>query len=147
MKSLLASCVLLVAAWLDPGQTAVAQQSGKQLRPIRILVVGDSTVASYRKPPQDRPDLTGWGQVLGERFNNRVTVVNRALSGASSKSFVKRGYWNKALAERATGKGKGELKEAILKEVLGKKKEGKEEKPEKELIREIGGRLLDQILD
>ena len=35
-------------------------------RPIRIVRVGDSTVASYAEPPKDRPDLTGWGQVFGE---------------------------------------------------------------------------------
>jgi lysophospholipase L1-like esterase len=69
-------------------------------REIRIVVVGDSTVASYRKPPPDRPDLTGWGQVLHELFSNRVTVVNHARSGRSSKSFIREGLWKKALAAK-----------------------------------------------
>jgi len=67
--------------------------------PPRILLIGDSTVASYEKPPPDRPDLTGWGQVFQELFVPGVTVLNRAQSGASSKSFVASGLWKKALAE------------------------------------------------
>ena len=66
--------------------------------PIRIVVVGDSTVASYPNPPPDRPDLTGWGQVLGEFFGPQVEVVNHARSGRSSKSFQAEGLWEKALA-------------------------------------------------
>lgn len=66
-------------------------------KPIRIVLVGDSTVATYVNPPQDRPDLTGWGQVFGECFTDRVTVVNHAQSGASSQSFMREGRWKKAL--------------------------------------------------
>lgn len=66
-------------------------------KPIRIVLVGDSTVASYPNPPQDRPDLTGWGQVFGECFNDRVTVSNHARSGRSTKSFMAEGLWQQAL--------------------------------------------------
>ena len=68
--------------------------------PIRIVVIGDSTVASYPKPPKDRPDLTGWGQVFGEYFGPNVKVLNHAKSGRSSKSFQKEGLWKKALEEK-----------------------------------------------
>jgi len=68
---------------------------------IRILMIGDSTVATYTRPPKDRPDLTGWGQVFGEFFNDDVTILNRAASGRSSKSFIKEGRWKKAVAEKA----------------------------------------------
>ena len=61
--------------------------------PIRIALIGDSTVASYAKPPEDRPDLTGWGQVLGELFQEHVKVSNHAASGRSSKSFYDEGAW------------------------------------------------------
>ncbi|MCZ2343152.1 MAG: rhamnogalacturonan acetylesterase [Bacteroidales bacterium] len=67
---------------------------------VRIVMVGDSTMASYAKPPKDRPDLTGWGQVFGESFTNRVTILNRAISGRSSKSFIQEGAWKKAIAEK-----------------------------------------------
>lgn len=67
---------------------------------IRIVVVGDSTAASYPNPPKDRPDLTGWGQVIDEYFHSRVEVLNHARSGRSSKSFQKEGLWKKALATK-----------------------------------------------
>ena len=65
---------------------------------VRIVIVGDSTVASYPTPPQDRPDLTGWGQVFGERFSPQVEVLNHARSGRSSKSFLAEGHWERALS-------------------------------------------------
>jgi lysophospholipase L1-like esterase len=74
-----------------------ASAAGQEATPIRLALVGDSTVASYPKPPADRPDLTGWGQVLGEFFAGRVQVLNDARSGASSKSFLKAGLWHKTL--------------------------------------------------
>lgn len=87
-------------------------------RTISILLIGDSTVASYDKPPADRPGLAGWGQVFGEFFNDKVKILNRARSGRSSKSFVAEGLWGKAIAEKPDyifiqfghndGPGKGE---------------------------------------
>ncbi len=64
----------------------------------RVALIGDSTVASYPNPPADRPDLTGWGQVLGEYFTDQVEVINHARSGRSSKSFIREGHWKKTLA-------------------------------------------------
>lgn len=66
----------------------------------RVVLVGDSTVATYAKPPADRPELTGWGQVFDEFFKDGVTVVNCAVSGRSSKSFIREGRWKKALEEK-----------------------------------------------
>jgi pectinesterase len=68
---------------------------------IRILLIGDSTVATYHKRPQDKPDLTGWGQVFDEFFNDDVTVLNHAASGRSSSSFIREGRWKNALKEKA----------------------------------------------
>src|SRR5579862_5805731 len=67
---------------------------------IRIALIGDSSVASYDKPPPDRPDLTGWGQLLGEFFDSRVEVRNFAVSGRSSKSFLREGRWQPVLDSR-----------------------------------------------
>ena len=66
-------------------------------KPIVIVLVGDSTVADY--PPEK--ELWGWGQVIPEFFNDNVTVKNWARNGRSSKSFIKEGLWDKALADRA----------------------------------------------
>jgi lysophospholipase L1-like esterase len=62
--------------------------------PIVVVLVGDSTVADYA--PQDK--LRGWGQIIPEFFNDDVTVKNFAKNGRSSKSFIKEGLWDEALA-------------------------------------------------
>ena len=86
---LLCSCLATSHAW-------AADPPAK----IRIVVIGDSTVASYPNPPADRPDLTGWGQVIDEFLTDRATVFNHARSGRSSKSFIREGLWKKALAPK-----------------------------------------------
>jgi lysophospholipase L1-like esterase len=67
------------------------------LKPIVIVLVGDSTVADY--PPEK--ELQGWGQVLPEFFNDKVTIKNYARNGRSSKSFIKEGLWDKAIETKA----------------------------------------------
>lgn len=65
-------------------------------RPLRVVIVGDSTVQTY---PADQP-VRGWGQYIGERFAANVEVVNLALSGRSTKTFREEGLWGKALAAK-----------------------------------------------
>ena len=92
--------LLFLAAFVvapSAAQSAAAQET----EPIRILMIGDSTMADYPKPPADRPDLTGWGQVFAERFTDRVVVINKARSGRSSKSFLAEGLWDDALKTKA----------------------------------------------
>lgn len=67
--------------------------------PLKIVLAGDSTVASVAVPPKDRPELAGWGQMLGE-FMPVATVVNHARSGASTKSFRDLGLWDRVLKEK-----------------------------------------------
>ncbi len=52
-----------------------------------IYICGDSTAATYAP---ERAPITGWGQVLGELLPD-VTVVNHAMAGRSSKSFLAEG--------------------------------------------------------
>ena len=84
----------LAAALLLAVPAVAAADDGKKLR---IAMVGDSTMASYPNPPKDRPDLTGWGQVFGEFFTDRVEILNHAASGRSTKSFVNEKGWAKVL--------------------------------------------------
>lgn len=63
----------------------------------RIVILGDSTVSNY---PQ-RSKLRGWGQMIGEGFIDGVTVVNLAVSGRSTKTFIAEGRLEKALREKA----------------------------------------------
>ncbi|MEQ1748825.1 MAG: GDSL-type esterase/lipase family protein [Prosthecobacter sp.] len=67
--------------------------------PIKVVLAGDSTVATVTNPPKDRPDLAGWGQMLGE-FLPKATVVNHARSGTSTLSFSTLGLWDRVLKEK-----------------------------------------------
>jgi lysophospholipase L1-like esterase len=102
MRWLTAASFLLASAVLWLG-SAGASETSEQSPPkrLRIVLVGDSTVASFAKPPADRPTLTGWGQVLGDFFNEKVEIVNLARSGASSKSYLRLGLWQQAIDAKA----------------------------------------------
>ena len=64
--------------------------------PIRIALVGDSTVETYDQSVI--PGCWGWGQALSEYLDDGVVVTNHAKSGRSSKSFYLEGRWSAALA-------------------------------------------------
>ncbi|MBO7383626.1 MAG: GDSL family lipase, partial [Fibrobacter sp.] len=55
----------------------------------KVHVIGDSTVCNYKDSAYPQ---TGWGQILGSFFDgSRVQVVNYAIGGRSSKTFVQEG--------------------------------------------------------
>ena len=54
------------------------------------MLAGDSTVT----------DGSGWGAGFQRHMGPRVTVVNLARNGRSSKSYVDEGHWAKVMAER-----------------------------------------------
>lgn len=60
-----------------------------------VYLAGDSTVSTYTtaQAPQQ-----GWGQRLQEFFTSDVIVVNKAMGGRSSKSFVDEGRLTEILA-------------------------------------------------
>ncbi|HSI11077.1 MAG TPA: rhamnogalacturonan acetylesterase [Chthoniobacter sp.] len=64
--------------------------------PVKIAIIGDSTVCEY---PEDAPSR-GWGHYIGESFQDNVKIVNLAAGGRSTKSFIKEGRWTKTLAEK-----------------------------------------------
>lgn len=66
---------------------------------VRIFLAGDSTVCNYKLEAPQR----GWGQMLGQFFNNNVTIANLAVSGTSTKTFRTLGYWDKLLAQLKSG--------------------------------------------
>jgi lysophospholipase L1-like esterase len=51
----------------------------------RVVIIGDSTAAFYRR---SKGPIRGWGQMLPEWLKGRATVWNRAVPGASSRSFA-----------------------------------------------------------
>jgi len=54
----------------------------------RIFIAGDSTAASYSA---DRSPMAGWGQMLCIYLQKGVAVMNEAVAGRSSKSFIDEG--------------------------------------------------------
>lgn len=72
--------------------TAVAMQ---EQGVIRIVIIGDSHVANFDPA---KSELRGWGQMLPDCLKHPdVQVANLALSGRSSKSFLKEGHWDNVL--------------------------------------------------
>lgn len=57
---------------------------------ITIYIAGDSTVSTYKDTSSSR-DQAGWGQMLHENFNSRVTVDNRARGGRTARWFALEG--------------------------------------------------------
>lgn len=73
---------------------------GTMLTAADIFLAGDSTCASY---PASRAPLTGWGQVLQDFCKAGVKVDNRAISGASTKSYIDSKAWDKLIAKVKKG--------------------------------------------
>jgi lysophospholipase L1-like esterase len=81
-RVLLRGAVALAVAGI--AQTTAAADA---LPPVRVLLVGDSTMA-----PQ-----TGYGNALCARFRPNVTCLNLAKGGRSSASYRAEGSWEKVL--------------------------------------------------
>lgn len=81
---LIAIVVLLISASLHAAEPTAT------LKPVRVILVGDSTVT----------DSAGWGTGLGALVRPEATVVNYARGGASTKSYAAAGLWKKALADK-----------------------------------------------
>jgi lysophospholipase L1-like esterase len=63
-----------------------------------LFIAGDSTVRNGTKGQQ------GWGERLGEFFDtSRVNVVNRAIGGRSSRTFITEGRWDQILKDAKSG--------------------------------------------
>lgn len=66
-------------------------------KPVKILIAGDSTAQSYK---EERDGLIrGWGQMLPLYIDSQTTVVNHAIGGRSTKSFIAEGRWERLLSE------------------------------------------------
>ncbi len=62
-----------------------------------LFIVGDSTLNS-------NAPMRGWGQELAQFFDlNKMNVVNRAIGGRSSRTFIYEGRWDKIMSEIKKG--------------------------------------------
>jgi lysophospholipase L1-like esterase len=97
MRILMAQMVLVgVLALGRGGGVASASQPAGGVGLPTVFVIGDSTASNG-------PDL-GWGSHLGDYFDpQKVSVVNRAMAGRSSRSFQTEGRWERVLEEMKAG--------------------------------------------
>ena len=67
-----------------------------------LFVIGDSTVRNGSGKGGD--GLWGWGEPLADYFDQaKIHVVNRALGGRSSRTFITEGRWDAVLQDMSPG--------------------------------------------
>jgi len=67
---------------------------------IKIYLIGDSTVSNY--PVRQLP-INGWGMPFANYFDNTVTIVNRAVGGRSTRTFLEENRWKPVADSLAEG--------------------------------------------
>jgi lysophospholipase L1-like esterase len=67
---------------------------------IKIFLAGDSTMSI--KLERNFPE-TGWGMPFNHFWNERLTVVNKAKNGRSTKTFIAEGLWKQIMDEASAG--------------------------------------------
>lgn len=67
----------------------------------RIFIAGDSTAQTYNEKRDGL--IKGWGQMLALFFNDNVEVVNHAVGGRSTNSFIREGRWDRLISEVRAG--------------------------------------------
>lgn len=93
LRSVLAGCAMGATANLR-----AAGQPASAPRLPHLFLIGDSTVNNSTK------GLQGWGTPIAALFDkNRITVVNRALGGRSSRTFLTEGLWDKVAQDLRPG--------------------------------------------
>jgi pectinesterase len=80
----------VIAAALASTVIVAAQKPPESARPVRIVLVGDSTVT----------DGSGWGAGFRQLTGNGAEVINLAANGRSSRSYIDEGRWKEALSRR-----------------------------------------------
>ena len=80
-----------------PAASNAATTNGAPPGP-RLFLIGDSTVRNGTR------GQVGWGDPLAGLFDPaRITVLNRALGGRSSRTYLNEGLWEKVRAELRPG--------------------------------------------
>ncbi|WP_438018854.1 rhamnogalacturonan acetylesterase [Sorangium sp. So ce315] len=70
------------------GGPAGAGGGSADLPDVAVYIAGDSTVQTYVNSPVHQ---AGWGQFLGEFFDARVRIENRAIGGRTARRFIDEG--------------------------------------------------------
>ncbi|TCW61826.1 rhamnogalacturonan acetylesterase [Treponema sp. J25] len=80
---------------LSNNNSGVSLSNNKvEIKKIKLFIVGDSTAAN------GTPDAVGWGKKIIQYFDpDKITIVNNARGGRSSKTFILEGLWEKTISE------------------------------------------------
>lgn len=81
----------------DPGRTVHFAPADLKPGIPTVWLVGDSTVRNGRG--DGAHNQMGWGDELGQFLNlDKVNLVNRAIGGRSSRTYITEGHWDEVLA-------------------------------------------------
>src|ERR1700682_5167144 len=102
----LITSVVLVAtlpAWSAPAAPPAMETPPVAERTLPTLfLIGDSTVRNGRGDGGN--GQWGWGEPLVDRFDTaKVNVVNRAVGGLSSRTYLTMGHWDRVLPMMKAG--------------------------------------------
>ena len=68
-----------------------------------LFLIGDSTVRNGFGDGKDRGEW-GWGDFLASKFDtNKINIVNQAVGGLSSRTYLTMGHWDRVLAMMQKG--------------------------------------------
>jgi lysophospholipase L1-like esterase len=82
------------------GQPPVLEPANPSLP--TLWLIGDSTVRNGRGDGAN--GQWGWGDMVGRYFDStKINVVNRAVGGLSSRTFMTQGHWDRVMAELKPG--------------------------------------------
>ncbi|WP_437328233.1 rhamnogalacturonan acetylesterase [Sorangium sp. So ce381] len=71
-----------------------------ELPDVTVYIAGDSTVQTYVNSALHQ---AGWGQMLGEFFDERVRVDNRAIGGRTARRYIEEGRLDDVLEDIQRG--------------------------------------------
>jgi rhamnogalacturonan acetylesterase len=107
LLTLLAIVLLSLAAAQPTSAPATAPTDPPTDRPTNpalptLWIIGDSTVRNGNG--RGGNGQWGWGDPIKEHFDrDRINVINRAIGGRSSRTFITEGRWDAILAEARPG--------------------------------------------
>jgi lysophospholipase L1-like esterase len=85
----------------DPARAQVVLPEPANPKLPSIILIGDSTVRNGRDDGQGKGPAGqwGWGNPIAAYFDPaRINVVNRAVGGLSSRTYLSSGHWERTLA-------------------------------------------------
>ncbi len=87
----------------DPSQSHLpAMRAPANPKLPTLFIIGDSTVRNGQGDGKN--GQWGWGDVIGRYFDSaKINVVNWALGGRSSRTFLTEGHWDNVLAALKPG--------------------------------------------